>query len=96
MGSQYREAQDQYEFTKDISTNTFENMARSMGVIINQVAIVASYDPSSKMATVFFPSDMETESNSYKNITGESLSVGEKVYVFYRYGDVEQGWIMAK
>jgi hypothetical protein len=29
-------------------------------------------------------------------MTGEDLVVGQKVYIFYKYGDLEQGWIMIK
>lgn len=96
MKSDYRKAQDQYEFTRDIAESTFNEVARNIGMLVNQVAIVATYDSNTKKATVYFPSDLTTQSNPYYNLTGEALTVGQKVYVFYKYGDVEQGWIMAK
>ena len=92
----FRRAQDQYDFTYDVCRSVFREIARNEGVIVSQVAIVATYDASSEKATVYFPTDLTTQSNQYKNLTGSTLTVGQKVYVFYKYGDIEQGWIMVK
>jgi hypothetical protein len=94
--SEIKKAQEQYNFVYDVVKSAFNQIARSAGLIVSQVAIVASYDATTKKATVFFPSDMSTPSNPYKNMTGEDLVVGQKVYIFYKYGDLEQGWIMIK
>ena len=95
MPNQYEEAQSQYKIIYDIATIVFKNIARSEGLLVNQVAIVANYDSVSDRATVYFPSDLNTQSNYYPNLTGKALSSGQKVYLFHKYGDVEQGWIMA-
>lgn len=95
MGSDYRQAQNQFEFVKSVVKSTFDEIARSMGILTTQVAIVASYDSTTKKTTVYFPSDLTTESSPYYNLTDQDLSVGQKVYIFYKYGDIEQGWIMA-
>lgn len=89
-------AQDEYKIIYDISKIAFMDMAKELGLLAYQVAIVATYNASTRMATVYFPSDMGTPSNEYLNLTGGNLIVGQKVYLFHKVGDVEQGWIMTK
>lgn len=92
----YKEAQSQYKNIYDIASIAFKDLAKNMGLIAYQVAIVATYNSTTKMATVYFPSDLTTPSNEYLNLTNANLVVGQKVYLFHKIGDVEQGWIMAK
>lgn len=92
----FSEAREQFDVFYSIVESAFDRIAKAKGLICMEVAIVASYDDVTKTATVYFPSDMSVESNLYQNKTGEPLTVGSKVYIFHKYGDTEQGWIMAK
>lgn len=87
----YHQAKEGYNIYSNIARNTFHQMAKSAGLLCCQVAIVGSVTANG--ARVYFPTDMSVLSAEYPNISGKTLSVGQKVYVFYKYGDVEQGWI---
>ena len=91
MGDQYREALSQSETIKQIVTNQFNEVAKEKGILCCKVATVASINGNN--VTVYFPGDNENQSASYPNKTGQSLSVGQKVYIYHKYGDIEQGWI---
>jgi hypothetical protein len=59
--------------------------------------IVASYDSGRNTATLYMPPDYITAGVvRYINHTNSQLSVGDKVYLLYKYGDVSQGWIAHK
>lgn len=87
----FHQAKEGYGVYSDIARNVFNQMARSAGMLCCQVAIVGSVSQTG--ARVYFPTDMTVLSAEYPNISGKTLNVGQKVYVFYKYGDVEQGWI---
>ena len=91
--SGFHQAKDQYDVIESIARNVFDSMAKSAGVLCNEVAIVGSVDNSRNVARVYFPSDLSTLSAEYPNISGKTLTVGQKVYIFHKYGDIEQGWI---
>lgn len=96
MESGYSYANQQYDFVSQVVQNVFTELAKQHNLLCYQVAIVATYDADNNRATVYFPSDMSTPSGSYKNLTNTALTVGQKVYIFHKFGDIEQGWIMAK
>lgn len=91
MDDQYREALSQSEIIKQMVTNQFNEVAKEKGILCCKVATVASI--SGNNVTVYFPGDDVNQSASYPNKTGQNLAVGQKVYIYHKYGDIEQGWI---
>lgn len=65
-------------------------------VLVRKAATVAAVDSAGNRASVYFINDTTNASCFYPNKTNASLSVGEKVYVFHKYGKEGQGWIMLK
>lgn len=56
--------------------------------------VVGTYDSLNNKATLFIPPDFDNESVLYyPNRTGGSLTPGDKVYLIYRFGEADQGWI---
>ena len=56
--------------------------------------VVATYDSVNNTATLYIPPDVTNASVlNYKNRTGGSLTPGDKVYLIYRFGEADQGWI---
>lgn len=92
----YRRAKEQYDFVASVATSIFNQLAKQNKVMLKQVATVANYDASTNQATVYFPGDLVNQSSPYKNLTGSPLIVGEKVYIIYEFGDIQQGWIFTK
>lgn len=93
--SSYKEAKAQHEAIVEIVRNVFNEMGKANGLLSCDVATVASYNNATKKARVYFPGDADNASSEYLNLTDKNLTVGQKVYIFHKYKDIEQGWIMA-
>lgn len=91
----YKEAKQQYDAMAEIARNIFNEMSKTNGLLSCDVATVASYNNATKKARVYFPGDDENDSSEYLNLTDKNLVKGQKVYIFHKYKDIEQGWIMA-
>lgn len=91
-----RLAKEEYNILVDIINDSINTFCREHNVLCFQSVIVATYNSETRMATVYFPTDMTIESSPYRNLTNEDLVVGQKVYIYYKYGDIEQGWISVK
>lgn len=91
----YKEAKQQYDAMAEIARNIFNEMSKTNGLLSCDVATVASYNNATKKARVYFPGDSENASSEYLNLTDKNLVKGQKVYIFHKYKDIEQGWIMA-
>lgn len=91
----YKEAKQQYDAMAEIARNIFNEMSKTNGLLSCDVATVASYNDATKKARVYFPGDNESASSEYLNLTDKNLVKGQKVYIFHKYKDIEQGWIMA-
>ena len=91
----YKEAKQQYDAMAEIARNIFNEMSKTNGLLSCDVATVVSYNNATKKARVYFPGDSENASSEYLNLTDKNLVKGQKVYIFHKYKDIEQGWIMA-
>ena len=82
-------------FIMDIVENKFNKLARSKKIYQGQACEVVTYTVLTDSATLHIPPDMTTETAvSYANLTGVTLVAGNKVELIYRYGDIDQGFIM--
>ena len=69
---------------------TDKDLLESLGVIVRKRGVVAEIDSGKNMASVYFDGTSE-KSCMYANRTGESLSVGDIVYIFCQYNKDAQG-----
>lgn len=80
-----------------IAERVVYKILREEQILATVVCKVATYDSISDSATLYIAPDYTTASSvSYKNKTGSALSLNQKVYLIYRWGDVDQGWIAYK
>lgn len=79
-----------------IVQNKIGDILEKEDVLVRKVATVAAVDEANNKASVYFINDSLNASCFYPNKTNASLSAGEKVYVFHKYGKEGQGWIMLK
>lgn len=89
---------DVEKFTKIITNLVdirFSSLAREKRILVDDVAIVVSYNSSTNKTIVYYPSDPDNNVE-YINKSGVTLSAGDKVYVFHQYSNIGQGWIMVK
>lgn len=84
------------EILNKIVQNKVSDILEKEDVLVRKVATVASVDEAGNKASVYFINDATNASCFYPNKTNTSLTVGEKVYVFHKYGKEGQGWIMLK
>lgn len=68
--------------------------AREQQVLVTKVAVVAAVSGNS--ARLYINGDHENMTCLYPNRTGETLSVGQKVYLVHKYGNLSHGWILMK
>lgn len=90
----YNKALQESEIIKQLVRNVFNEIAKEKGLLCCKVATVSTVSGNS--ATVLFPGDDKNESATYPNQSNQNLSPGQKVYIYHKYGDVEQGWISVK
>lgn len=77
-----------------ISQKVVYQILRSEQVATLLPCVVATYDNVNNTATLFMLPDLDNESVLYyPNKTGLSLSPGDKVYLIYKFGEADQGWI---
>lgn len=74
----------------------FNELCENNNVCVYKVGIVKSYNSTTSKAYVTFPSNPDNDAVLYSNKTGSSLSAGDKVYVFHKFGKEGQGWILIK
>lgn len=79
-----------------IVQNKIGDILEKEEVLVRKAATVAAVDSAGNRASVYFINDTQNPSCFYPNKTNTSLTVGEKVYVFHKYGKEGQGWIMLK
>jgi hypothetical protein len=85
------------QLIQDVAYKITKGILRDEHSVNMMACIVASYNSGSNTATLYMPPDYTTSSSmSYINHTNSELSVGDKVYILYKYGDVAQGWIAHK
>lgn len=89
----YQEAEQFNDLQREMMYKLFDEWARENRLLQQKVAIVATGGVADATCTVYFPPDTSTASAPFKNKTGRTLSSGEKVYVFLKYGESDQGWI---
>jgi hypothetical protein len=81
------------ELIQQESTNIFNQLSRESQMLVMKVAEVAVIDVALTRARVRFPTDPTNLSSWYYNRSGSKLYVGQKVYIYHKYGDIEQGFI---
>lgn len=70
---------------------------RDQQVVCMMGCTVATYNTVALTATLYIPPDVIRASTvNYSNRTGTALTVGGKVYLLYKFGDISQGWIAHK
>lgn len=79
-----------------IVQNKVSDILEKEDVLVRKAATVAAVDSANNKASVYFINDATNASCFYPNKTNANLAVGEKVYVFHKYGKEGQGWIMLK
>ena len=92
--NEYHEAEELNQLQENLMYKLFEMWAREKRLTQQKVAIVATGAAADANATLYFPPDLSTASNPFKNKTGRTISAGEKVYVLSKYGETDQGWII--
>jgi len=92
--NEHQEAELLNEVQKEMMYKAFDEFARENRLIQQKAAIVATGGVADATATVYFPPDLVTASNPFKNKTGRTLVNGEKVYVLLKYKESDQGWIL--
>lgn len=76
--------------------NIINETLRGSQILVMKVAEIAQYDSVNNRAKVYFPTDPNNASSWYPNKTGSTLTIGSKVYIYHKYGDVQQGFILIK
>ncbi len=92
--NEHQEAEQLQSWQKESAQSLFDEWARENRLVQQKVAIVATGAISDANATVYFPPDLVTESNPFKNKTGRTINPGEKVYLILKYKESDQGWII--
>lgn len=87
-------ASDFEEILNKIVYNKVYEILEREDVMVRKVATVAEVTDSG--AKVYFSNDIKNASCVYPNKTGATLEVGNKVYVYHKFGKEGQGWIMVK
>ena len=77
-----------------IAEKVVYHILRKEQVVALLPCVVATYNSTNNNATLFIPPDLDNESILYyPNKTGSALTSGDKVYLIYRFGEADQGWI---
>lgn len=77
-----------------IAEKVVYHILRKEQVVALLPCVVATYNSTNNNATLFIPPDLDNESILYyPNKTGGALTSGDKVYLIYRFGEADQGWI---
>jgi hypothetical protein len=71
-----------WDAVKRITEKTINWHTQNNNMVFARVAIVKSYNSSTKMATVYFAGDDPNNTTVLKNRSGETLSADNEVYVF--------------
>ena len=82
------------ELIRKEAQNVINKTLRDSQIVVMKVAIVAEYDSTYNRAKVYFPTDENNKSSWYPNKTSSALQVGAKVYIYHKFGDIEQGFII--
>lgn len=86
--------QDLIDLIQKICKQVVSQELKDNQVLKYESVIIASYNSTAKTATIYFPSDMTTASiYSYPNRSSHTLSVGQKAYLVYLYGNISQGYL---
>lgn len=92
--NEHQEAGQLNSLQKETIASEFRRLAREHRLVQQKVAIVATGAVAEADATVYFPPDLSTESNPFKNKTNRTINPGEKVYLILKFEESDQGWII--
>lgn len=85
------------QFVSSLVEKLSKASLRDQQVICMMACTVATYNSVAGTATLYIPPDIIRASTvNYVNRTGATLTVGQKVYILYKFGDISQGWIAHK
>lgn len=82
------------EIISRVSKNVVEHTLSSSYVYCRRPVIIKNVSTDNSSATISFPFSPDIESNvKYKNRSGTNLISGQKAYLMFPYGKLDQGWI---
>ena len=88
-----RSGQEVSEYCRIMQT-VISNWAREQQVLVTKVGTVA--EVAGDGARLYINGDHINKTCLYPNRTGEELTVGDKVYLVHKYGNLSHGWILMK